>query len=325
MARLQLPEYPRISSRAMAVDTDRLDALLTDATLRRGGEAPDTRQFLFGDAPSSVFTGILGLTPADLSRLGGEGSSLPGAGDVWILHVSGYFGGVWLREEVRRAQPDNPLLAAGQPPSDDAVAAVLAPAAEALEAARSDEVALASLLERRLPMLIEGFGYNQGYLMQILESPPGGVKAPPDFITPRSALWCDYATPPLPALENLRSIAFDLEAGVGAWKRIAEAIPSQQAEAEKKGRAVWSTGLSVDGFSESAFSQLLDLSASFLAITQATALLAVAALATNDDMTARRAARAIAALTPWQGSYGLGLMDPSFDDAGEAPLPRIVA
>ena len=47
-------------------------------------------------------------------------------------------------------------------------------------------------LETALPELITGFGYNRGYLLQILEAPPDGVRADSGAIVPDGPLWCRY-------------------------------------------------------------------------------------------------------------------------------------
>ena len=91
----------------------------------------------------------------------------------------------------------------------------------------------------------------------------------------------------------------------------------------KRGRQVWSSGLSVQGFSQSAYDQLLDVSGSFLEIVQATALVATHALAERDVAWMRRAALANACLAPWLGSYAQGLMDKR-GDAGGPRLPAFL-
>ncbi len=177
-----------------------------------------------------------------------------------------------------------------------------------------------------MPELVAGFGYNQGYLLQIVEQPPGRVESPPDVIRPRGPLCCSYDDPRLRAIEALAPAAEKLAAGAAGWEEHAQSIPARQAEAEKSGRGVWSTGLSVEGFTPAGYAQLLALSSSFLEVTQAVALSALSALCEGDTDSGRRAALAHACLLPWTGSYAMGLMDPRPDDlATGAALPRIVS
>ena len=60
-----------------------------------------------------------------------------------------------------------------------------------------------------------------------------------------------------------------------------------------RGRAVWSSGLSVQGFPQEEYEQLLELSAYFLQGTQAAALAAVLATSTPSDAELRAAGRTL--------------------------------
>ena len=72
---------------------------------------------------------------------------------------------------------------------------------------------------------------------------------------------------------------------------------------------MWSTGLSVQGFSQESYDQLLDTSSSFLETVQAAALGVVQAVADADADLARRAATADAAMVVWLDAYRMGLTD----------------
>ena len=84
--------------------------------------------------------------------------------------------------------------------------------------------------------------------------------------------------------------------------------PIQQA-GSVKGRGVWSSGLSVQGFGERAYVQLLDVSSTYLEGVQATALATVRAIAESDIAAGRRAAVANAGMAIWLAAYGAGLME----------------
>ena len=114
--RLILPEYPLYPTDSLRADEALLDRLARDYA-RSGAPsgrpdpgALDVGRFLFGFAPVHCFERI-----AASAASAPEGESL-----VWLMHVSGYFGGVWLRSEILRAQPDSPLVAGGQPPGQPA-------------------------------------------------------------------------------------------------------------------------------------------------------------------------------------------------------------
>lgn len=298
-----LTDYPAWPSQAMRVDPSLLDELAETYA----GE--DVARFLFGFVPIEAFDRILG--EAD--------GAIPAESFVWLMHLSGYFGGVWLRAEIRRAQPESPLAGAGQAPTRAGFDAIALRAQAALDAARGAPL---DAVEKSLPELFSSFGYNQGYLLEIVESPPEGLAPPTGFVVPRAPLWCDYATPRLRSLPRLREVARRLaDPPDPRWRALASELGERVAPEVERGRAVWSSGLSVQGFSAEAYAQLLDVSGSFLEVLQAVTLTAVRAVAERDATLARRAALARACLAPWLGSYLLGLMDPRNDDARRPPLP----
>ena len=71
--------------------------------------------------------------------------------------------------------------------------------------------------------------------------------------------------------------------------------------------------MSVQGFPQEEYEQLLELSAYFLQGTQAAALAAIVATTSGDAALARRAAIVDALLAPWSVSYRMGLLDGRLD------------
>jgi hypothetical protein len=67
-----------------------LQALLSDYERELDGTPPDMETFLFGRAPIAIFRRIFQEGPKEL----------PGESTIWVLLLSGYFGGVWLRAGV---------------------------------------------------------------------------------------------------------------------------------------------------------------------------------------------------------------------------------
>jgi hypothetical protein len=238
------------------------------------------------------------------------------------MHLSGHFGGAWLRSELRRAQPGGMLANLGQPPSAEVFAAAADRCAGALGAARGSDRDALAYAEGVLPELIEAFGYNLGYLLQIVEAPPAGLQTPPDHAVADGPLWVRYSRPRLAGLAPLRLVSEKLTSPPSpAWRRVGEGLLESQQAHEARGRQVWSSGLSVEGFGQQAYDQLLDVSASFLEIIQASALTAVRAVAERDPDSGRRAALAQACVIPWLSSYAQGLMDNRADEAGAQALP----
>ena len=76
--------------------------------------------------------------------------------------------------------------------------------------------------------LVDLFGYNEGYLLQIAEKPPAGLVTPDDLVVcPDPAdgpLFCEYRTNRLGALRTFDPVAAKLQAGAGAYGALAEKI-----------------------------------------------------------------------------------------------------
>jgi hypothetical protein len=80
-----LPDHPWFPNDAMTPDPALLDELAS-------GESGTVERLLFGRVPLRLFG----------EALTGDLESSPVAGALWIMHLSGYFGGVWLRREIAR-------------------------------------------------------------------------------------------------------------------------------------------------------------------------------------------------------------------------------
>jgi hypothetical protein len=285
---IDLPDHPWFPNDVMAEDPALLEQLL-DA------ETGTVERALFGRLPLR----LLG------EALTGEPDSAPLPGRLWIMHLSGYFGGVWLRQELARAQPDAPLLGVDVLPDAAAFAELTTAQSAAVDAARGDASALA-FAAVRFAHHLDGYGYNHGYLTEILEAPPVGLRSPPDFLVAPGLLDAHYAVDEIQGLAELveRFVTATATGDVDS-----EALLATQADAHARGRAVWSTGLSVQGFPQREYDQLLELSAYFLQGTQAAALAMILASTAEDIDLARRAAVLDALLEPWSISYRMGLLD----------------
>ena len=301
----------------MQPDGALLDRLATEYARRQRPAAPVMTRFLFGAVPVVLFDEILAAA---------DPTALPLGSYLWLFHLSGYYGGVWLRGELV-ASGHNALIAnVNLPPSEEQFVEQVARARQILDAATGDDVLAyneASLYDTpdpassevaAQPGLVDSFGYNQGYLLQIVEKPPAGLTTPPDFVTCPAApadgpLFCEYATSRLAALPAFAPVAQKLAQGTGAYGELAARIVPVQEPAIARGRMVWDGQLDVQGFPQEAYSQLLDISSAFLETVQATALATVQAVAERDERVGRRAATANAMMTVWLRSYIVGLTD----------------
>lgn len=308
-AAVTLVDYPLWDTPVLVADQALLDELAADYVATT--DQPEVERFLFGYAPVVAFDRLLteDLDP-DTAR-----------GLLWVLHLSGYFGGRWLRGEIATAQPDAPLVGFSNPPTEESFLATMERAQTALDAAVAEDdeavaYADASLWDETdevtgepIRGLADNFGYNQGYMLEILETPPAGLAASPEYqITCAGPLACDYASPRLPALAGVADVQAALVAGTEpAYVDLGARILPVQDAAVPRGRAVWSSGLSVQGFPQQEYDQLLDVSSTYLETVQATALTMVRAIVDGDAGSARLGAAANAGMIVWLGGYYAGL------------------
>ncbi len=267
---------------------------------------PNWKGFLLGWAPIQIFDAV--LAPESLS--------VPPPGFLHLLFESGYWGGAWLRAVLRAAQPDGMLSKIGVRPDAVALESAGAKARAALDAAAgTDEKALAHA-EAHLAEHVAGFGYNLGYLLEIVEFPPDGAPDREGYVSEVGLLRAAYETERLTSTSALERVAEQLdEPALENWSRLAGEISAARDAEFARGRQVWSTGLSAQGLSEQDYDQLLELSSSFLEVMQVTVLTTCQALVESDAEAARRAALATAGIAPWLAAYRAGLMDPVRDEA----------
>lgn len=286
-------------------------------------EEPQMERFLFGSLPVSVFDDVFaGATPERRREL------------MWLMHLSGYFGGRWLRGEIAAAQPDAPLVGFSNPPTEAAFASTVERAAQRLAALDGDEAGILAAARDSLfdtppaeeggdPIrgLTDSFGYNRGYMEEILRSPPEGVEASPRFDVDCDGLFaCVYASPKLAVLDELAEFQALLNSDDPPdAELVAELLPVQEA-AIPRGVGVWSGGLSVQGFSQESYDQLLDVSSSFLETAQAAALINARAVAEGDVDAARTGLVAEAVTIVWLDAYIAGLTN----GEGDIELPTFV-
>ena len=230
--RVQLPEVPYWPNDLIHEDSALLDQLARDFAQVRGGEQASAAQFLYGELPIIAFDQIFD-NPLDKLLTG----SL-----LWMFHLSGYLGGVWLRAEIERAGKTQRLAGVALPPTQEAFDQSVARARQGLDAAAASGASVLAhnrscLLPSGNPVgltdgLVESFGYNQGYLLEILESPPEGLATPAGYgITAKGPLACSYQTQRLGVLARLAPVEIALAArSTSAYAELASQItPVQRA------------------------------------------------------------------------------------------------
>jgi hypothetical protein len=319
---VELTDYPLYDNAVIVPDDALLDELAVDYLAGLGGAPAEMERFLFGTLSIEVFNRIFAdRAEADTGAL------------LWMLHLSGYFGGRWLRGEIAAAQPDALLVSFSQEPTEGAFRATVASAHTALTASAGsdgDALAYAAGSLANLPATEEGgaekpgltdnFGYNQGYMLQILEAPPEGVNSNPAYqISCSPALFdCRYATPRLEVLGRLADVQASIAAAEPPYTELVATLLPLQQEAIPRGREVWNGGLSVQGFSQPSYDQLLDVSSSYLEAVQGAAVTMAQAAAEHNVGQARVGALANAAMIVWLDAYMAGLTN----GEGEIVLPE---
>jgi hypothetical protein len=249
---------------------------------------------------------------------------------LWLMHLAGYFGGVWLRTEFVNAGVPRGAF----PVAEASFAAVVARINAALAAFNGDDAgalayAEASLRGANLQGLTDSFGYNSGFLDQILTgAKPTNATAPAGHFSydPAELYNGFYSVSEIRPLDKWRRRAARAATRPGSsYASIvqgaggADILPAIQSAGVSRGKFFWAPGnqfnLNITNFDQGAYDLLLVTSAYFLQCIQATGLAALAAASVGDADWARAAARSNAMAAPYGGSYGVGL----FDGTGQLP------
>ncbi|MCE7986498.1 MAG: hypothetical protein DYG89_35450 [Caldilinea sp. CFX5] len=320
---LNLPPYPFFANLQSVMTEDRplLDRLLAAYERETPGATQHPIDFLSRYVPVYVFERTLRPTEPDDPAL----STL-----LWLMHLAGYFGGVWLRTAFVNAGVPRDAFPVGEA----SFAAVVARINGALAAFTGDDAgalayAEASLRGGNLQGLTDNFGYNAGYLDQIFTgAKPANVTAPAGYFTynPADLFNGFYGVPEIKPLDNWRKQAENAAQRPGSrYAAIvqgaggADTLPAIQLAGNGRGKFVWAPGnqfnLNISNFDQATYDLLLVTSAYFLQCVQATGLAALASAAVANADWARAAVRSNAMTIPYGGSYGVGL----FDGAGQMP------
>ncbi len=295
-AHVTLPDYPWWPNDAMAVDGALLDTHAT-AYCETAAE-PNAPDFLLGELPLASFDALCAGEVAAPASMGS-------------LYLSGYFGGLWLRDAL-----DGLFTKDGTSEGFESLAPVFR--AVAWMAGRSQAV-LASgddgaiLAEARsgIAVLAMLFGYNRGYLDQILAHPPDGA-TPPDGVVECGDNVFDCVVPDSPygfmtrfdaALASLADPPNDRWAELGALVDLAEAATAQ-------GELVWNA-IPLDALDQDGYDRLIDLSAGFLVAAKAAVLGDMTAWANETPGDAECSLLLDGGMWAWSMSYFMGLASPA--------------
>ncbi len=300
-ATITLPSYPFTETQSIVVDKRAIAA-------QGGAYCHDTR------AAATAVEFYLGTLPlASIDALCSDAPDYPGAqARLGSLYVSGYFGGVWLRDSLvasgarERARTGAPSATGLGEIVFDALAKL---ATERLALAREGEdETLIDSARATLPLLLTLFGYNLGYLEVAEENPPPGVPTSPSAISCDGFLDCRGTTVDLATLGRYHSALRAIAAPPSdAWAEVAGLVERFGEGSVSAGRGVWESILGGSSIAPAAYAPLLDLSAGYLLVSEAAVLANATAFAETDAGAARCGALVETGLVIWSGSYFEGL------------------
>ena len=315
--RVDLPPMPVENGWSFTVSQDEIAEAAADY-VAGGGDPADGARFFFGDLAVGSLDALAGvdLTPEDARVQLGN------------LAVSGYFGGIWLRDNLREA-PDAaaPDVTAGDMTAGvDLTASTIgirifdALATGLMGAASSPGFLARTAAHASVPVLLALYGYNRGYLDVLLENPPPGVPSMRDTLTCEGFLDCNSTAFPvdigtrydaaLGLLDNPPSFAWQ---EMRLWTALLEG-------ATGAGRGVWEAIAGVGGFSPASYRALVELSSAYLMISKGAVLASMLGYAGGDTAVARSSLRLQAGLWIWSGAYFAGLAS----NAPAGTMPEII-
>ncbi len=287
------PALPRFMADTVVIGRGELAAR---ATTYRDAQGPDAtpEDFLFAYLPGRLFAQLLHQEPTDLAAING------------LLYLSGHEGGVWLNSVM------NSNIGPGKAMRRLRGLALWLLDARLSRRARLVETGSVAAKRRALNQafdtLILSYGYNRGYLLEVLEHPPRGGELAPGYVSCQGLLQCSFPMDDVPALEPLLPVRQQLTNPPSpAWRELSSRLDEQLPEAIARGEGVWVDLMSERQFQPDGYQALVDVSAEYLMINEAVLLMSARALAEGNEDDLDRALLADAALTVWLGSYMIGL------------------
>jgi len=307
---VELPPMPVTEDRGFTVSQPAITEAAT-AYVDAGGDPADAPRFFFGDLATGTLETLASVPlMRDQERV-----------EMGNLAASGYFGGIWLRDNLRNesAQP----AVTGAPPGG-VVSALGLRMFGAFVAGLTDISRVpwlsAPAAQASVPVLLTLYGYNKGYLEYLLDNPPPGVPSMRDTLTCKGFLDCNSSLVDLEIANRYDSALVDLEhpptlrwVDMRIWTSVLESTTGL-------GRFVWQFLTPAGGFSPTSYSALVDLSSAYLMVSKATTLASMKSYGERDAHLASTAMLLQAGLWMWSGAYFSGLAS----NAPRGTIPAIV-
>lgn len=327
---VQIPDLPLSTGSVLTIDADMI-ADLARAYYAQSGQSI---------SPQAFFLGQLPLWSAD--QLCNASSDQATIGKLLgNLFVSGYFGGIWLRDALQtesqsttaaalqtvKASLPNELIIAALPDtntllSDTIIAIAWQNVRNALTG--SDTAVMLSARLSIEPFLMI-YGYNWGYFNYILTNPPTGSTPSELYLhVCKRLLDCELPGVQLTTLTRYQPVLDQLypendDSSSLRWLEMRAALALWGQGSVQTGAGVWEHIMN-NQMSGPVYELLLDLSARFMLIAELCLLPTMQGYADGDDTAARCGLLQEAGMIVWAGSYFMGL-------ASSAPVgtfPQIV-
>ncbi len=315
---IMIPEMPFWENPTIIIDTD-LIRLAAEAYIAEKGDDANSPEFFMGFLPlfSADEFCQQSVDKAYASKLLGN------------LYISGYFGGVWLRDALNAS--DEEIEAVQEPIRRSLQKVFEGEGDQDFQSSRGIFNLLAffggiqingALSDSPLKVLLERFtlspflmiyGYNWGYFHYILENPPKGMDPPEgmDDICQR-LLDCSMPGIELATLYEYKDVLdslydppslkwLEMRALLGLWGQGSVAM----------GENVWDTIMSNSNMSsDKTYDLLLDLSGRFMMMSELSLLPTMKGYAEGDSEAGKCGLLQEAGMMIWAGSYFMGLGSP---------------
>jgi hypothetical protein len=213
----------------------------------------------------------LGYLPLEaIDDLGAE-EIAPEAARVRLgsLYLSGFFGGVWLRDNYFFPGGVTGSAGVSASPGGGLAFQALARSGAGLlavtESGSPEEVLAAA--RAILPFFLMLYGYNQGYYETLSAHPPAGYTPPEAGLKCRGFLDCEDPTVKLSVLDRYRPVREKLtDPDTPGWEELARLALRWGEEATRVGGGVWENFLSGSGMEPGTFRLVSRLSSGYILV-----------------------------------------------------------
>jgi hypothetical protein len=321
---VNIPEFPFKENGSVMIDKELIEVFAQQFVTTQGE----------GKTDAEFFLGYLPLKTADM-LCSSNNSNYETSRLLGNLYVSGYFGGIWLRDALdgntqearsflRDASPDDMKAMLGSGDNSLILSILMMAGSKTRMAGSSDLTALAAC-RISMPAFLLIYGYNWGYFDYILKNPPEGAGEIGQPCNCTRMLDCNVPGLNIETLEKYKASRDLLENPNNAtglpvlrWYEMRLITDIWAKGAVNTGSDVWERIMN-DSMDIKTYTLLLDLSARFMLVAEMSILPAMKGYAEGDADACRCGLLQQAAMIVWAGSYFMGLSS----DAPVGTFPSI--